>query len=104
MLNTLYNLPFPTIAAVNGAAYGGGVGLVTACDIAVANKYAKFCLSEARLGLIPSVISPYVVKWDGTNWHGLAGGAPALVVDMEVFKGNLYICGSYFNDFFLKLK
>ena len=62
MLNTLYNLPFPTIAAVNGAAYGGGVGLVTACDIAVANKYAKFCLSEARLGLIPSVISPYVVK------------------------------------------
>ena len=62
MLNTLYNLPFPTIAAVNGAAYGGGVGFVTACDIAVANKYAKFCLSEARLGLIPSVISPYVVK------------------------------------------
>ena len=62
MLNNLYNLSFPTIAAVNGAAYGGGVGLVTACDIGVANKYAKFCLSEARLGLIPSVISPYVVK------------------------------------------
>jgi len=62
MLNNLYNLPFPTIAAVNGAAYGGGVGLVTACDIAVANQYAKFCLSEARLGLIPSVISPYVIK------------------------------------------
>ena len=62
MLNNLYNMPFPTIAAVNGAAYGGGVGLVTACDIAIANQYAKFCLSEARLGLIPSVISPYVVK------------------------------------------
>ena len=62
LLNNLYNLPFPTIASVNGAAYGGGVGLVTACDIGIANQYAKFCLSEARLGLIPSVISPYVVK------------------------------------------
>jgi len=62
MLYNLDTLPFPTIAAVNGAAFGGGVGLVAACDIAIGNNYSKFSLSEVRLGLIPSVISPYVVQ------------------------------------------
>lgn len=54
-------LPMPTIALVNGAAMGGGVGLVAACDIAVATRNSFFSLSEVRLGLVPATISPYVV-------------------------------------------
>jgi methylglutaconyl-CoA hydratase len=60
MLSTLATLDKPTIARVHGAAYGGGVGLVACCDIAVAAHDATFALSEARLGLIPAAISPYV--------------------------------------------
>ena len=62
MLHALYSLSKPTLALVNGAAFGGGVGLVAACDMAIATLEAKFCLSEVKLGLIPSVISPYVVE------------------------------------------
>lgn len=54
--------PKPTIARVNGAAIGGGLGLVAACDIAVASSAAVFATSEVRLGLIPSAIAPYVVR------------------------------------------
>ena len=61
LMRTLAHLRKPTIARVQGAAYGGGVGLVAACDIAVAVKQATFSLSEPKLGLIPAVISPYVV-------------------------------------------
>lgn len=53
--------PKPTIAKVNGPAYGGGVGLVACCDIAICTEAAKFALTEVRLGLIPAVISPYVI-------------------------------------------
>lgn len=67
MMRTLNELPRPTIARVQGAAFGGGVGLVAACDIALASQAASFCLSEARLGLIPSVISPYVVEAIGAR-------------------------------------
>lgn len=52
----------PVIAEVHGAAFGGGVGLVAACDIAIASERASFCLSEVKLGLIPAAISPYVVE------------------------------------------
>ncbi len=62
MLRTLDELPKPTIAMVNGAAMGGGVGLVAACDIAIAAERAVFALSEVRLGLVPAVISPYVLR------------------------------------------
>ena len=62
MLHTLYTLPKPTMALVQGAAYGGGVGLAAACDITLAATNARFCLSEVKLGLIPAVISPYVIK------------------------------------------
>jgi len=61
LLHTLSALSKPTVARVQGAAYGGGVGLVAACDIAVASMSASFSLSEVRLGLIPAVISPYVI-------------------------------------------
>lgn len=61
LLQTLNHFSKPTIAIVQGAAYGGGVGLVACCDIAIASNNAKFCLSEVKLGLIPAVISPYVI-------------------------------------------
>jgi methylglutaconyl-CoA hydratase len=60
-LRRLNNLPIPTVARVNGSAYGGGVGLLSCCDIAVAVDSAKFTLSEVKLGLVPAVISPYVI-------------------------------------------
>jgi methylglutaconyl-CoA hydratase len=62
MLETLERQPQPTIAVVNGAAYGGAVGLVAACDLAVAAQSARFALSEVRLGLVPAMISPYVIR------------------------------------------
>ncbi|HMW19148.1 MAG TPA: enoyl-CoA hydratase/isomerase family protein [Accumulibacter sp.] len=61
MLATLNELSKPTIARVQGPAYGGGVGLIAACDIAVATYEATFALSEVKLGLVPAVISPYVL-------------------------------------------
>jgi methylglutaconyl-CoA hydratase len=67
MLATLATLEKPTIARVHGAAFGGGVGLVACCDIAVAAQDATFSLSEARLGLIPAAISPYVVEAIGAR-------------------------------------
>lgn len=62
MLQALYTLPQPTIARVQGAAFGGGVGLVACCDISIASSKATFCLSEVKLGLIPATISPYVIR------------------------------------------
>ena len=62
MLAALDELPKPTVALVNGAAMGGGVGLVAACDVAIAAERALFALSEVRLGLVPAVISPYVLR------------------------------------------
>jgi methylglutaconyl-CoA hydratase len=62
MLQALYELPQPTIARVQGAAFGGAVGLVSCCDTAVASERASFCLSEVKIGLIPATISPYVIR------------------------------------------
>ena len=67
MLRALYALSKPTIARVHGAAYGGGVGLVAACDIAVGAPEATFALSEAKLGLIPATIGPYVIEAIGAR-------------------------------------
>lgn len=61
LMRALHGLHKPTVARVQGAAFGGGVGLVACCDIAIASTEAVFSLSEVRLGMIPSVISPYVV-------------------------------------------
>ena len=61
LMRTLDTLPKPTIAAVQGAAFGGGVGLVACCDIAIGVRDAKFGLTESKLGLLPAVISPYVI-------------------------------------------
>ncbi|MBX2878453.1 MAG: enoyl-CoA hydratase/isomerase family protein [Granulosicoccus sp.] len=67
MLTALNNFPAPVIARVQGAAFGGGVGLVACCDIAVASTAAKFSLSEVRLGLIPATISPFVIDAIGAR-------------------------------------
>ena len=67
MLRTLHELPKPTIARVHGAAYGGGVGLVACCDIAIGAVEATFSLSEAKLGLVPATISPYVIAAIGAR-------------------------------------
>ena len=62
MLAAVYRVSKPVIARVSGDAYAGGVGLVAASDIVVAVEGARFCLSEARLGLIAATIAPYVVR------------------------------------------
>ncbi len=67
LMRTLNFLSKPTLARVNGSAYGGGVGLVACCDIAIGVDSAKFCLSEVKLGLVPAVISPYVVAAIGAR-------------------------------------
>jgi len=67
LMRRLNCFPKPTIALVQGAAYGGGVGLIACCDIAIASPVASFCLSEVKLGLIPAVISPYVIEAIGAR-------------------------------------
>lgn len=62
MLWTIYRCPIPVIARVQGDVYAGGVGLVACADIVVSTANAGFCLSEAKLGLLPATIGPYVVK------------------------------------------
>ncbi|OHU87001.1 MULTISPECIES: enoyl-CoA hydratase/isomerase family protein [Pseudoalteromonas] len=62
LMSVLATSPHPTVCLVQGAAFGGALGLIACCDIAIASPDAKFCLSEVKLGLIPAVISPYVIK------------------------------------------
>ena len=82
MLKTLDRMAKPTIARVHGPAFAGGVGLVAACDIAVGTPDAKFCLSEAKLGLSPATISPYVVRAMGER------SARRYFLSAEVFDAN----------------
>jgi methylglutaconyl-CoA hydratase len=79
LLRLIQFFPKPTLARVNGSAYGGGVGLVACCDIAVGVEGAKFALSEVKLGLVPATIAPYVVQAIG------ARQARRLFVSAEIF-------------------
>lgn len=79
LMYTLNQSPKPTLAMVHGAAFGGGAGLAAACDITIAASSARFCFSEVKLGLIPAVISPYVVNAVGER------NAKALFMSAEVF-------------------
>ncbi|HET7307303.1 MAG TPA: enoyl-CoA hydratase-related protein [Gammaproteobacteria bacterium] len=81
LMRILNFLSKPTVARVNGAAYGGGIGLVACCDIAVGVEGAKFALSEVKLGLVPAVIAPYVVAAIGLRQ------ARRLFISGEVFDG-----------------
>lgn len=67
LLRVIRTCAKPTIARVHGAAFGGGLGLIAACDMAVAVSDAKFCFSEVKLGLVPGVISPYVLEKIGAS-------------------------------------
>ena len=67
MMRTVYECPKPTIARIQGDVYAGGIGLAATCDIAVAADTAGFCLSEVKLGLLPSTISPYVIRAMGAR-------------------------------------
>lgn len=67
MLKTIYECPKPTIAAVQGDVFAGGMGLVAACDMAVSVDSATYCLSEVKLGLMPATISPYVIRAMGAR-------------------------------------
>lgn len=79
LLRTLQFFPKPTIARVNGSAYGGGVGLIACCDMAIGIAGAKFALSEVKLGLVPATIAPYVVQAIGPRQ------ARRLFVSAEIF-------------------
>lgn len=67
LMHRLDTLPCPTLCRVQGAAYGGGVGLAACCDIVVASEAARFCLSEVKIGLSPAIISPYVQRAIGVR-------------------------------------
>ncbi|MDK2594169.1 enoyl-CoA hydratase-related protein [Pseudoalteromonas obscura] len=82
LMQVLATSPHPTLCLVQGAAFGGALGLIACCDIAVATANAKFCLSEVKLGLIPAVISPYVIKAIGERQ------ARRYFLTAEVFEAN----------------
>lgn len=82
MLRTLNYFPKPTLARVNGAAFGGGVGLIACCDTAIAVDGARFGVTEARLGLVPAVIAPYVLRAIGES------AARHYFVNAEIFSAD----------------
>ena len=67
LMHRLDTLPCPTLCRVQGAAYGGAVGLATCCDVVIASEVARFCLSEVKIGLSPAIISPYVQRAIGVR-------------------------------------
>ncbi|MEL6563937.1 MAG: crotonase/enoyl-CoA hydratase family protein [Pseudomonadota bacterium] len=81
MLWTLNSLPKPLIGVVHGNAFGGGVGMASVCDVALAAEHAKFALTETRLGLIPATIGPYVIARMGE------GAARRVFMSGRVFQG-----------------
>tara|TARA_R110002110_G_scaffold400317_2_gene616689 strand:- start:43761 stop:44552 length:792 start_codon:yes stop_codon:yes gene_type:complete len=68
LMHTLYHSPKPTIASVQGKTFGGGIGLISCCHTAIICDDAQFCFSEAKLGIIPAVISPYIINAIGPRW------------------------------------
>ena len=81
LMQALNEFPKPTIARVNGAAFGGGVGLLCCCDMAFGTENTKICLSEVKIGMVPATISPYVLKAVGVR------NAHRLMLTAEVMRG-----------------
>jgi len=81
LMSSLHEFPKPTIARVNGAAYGGGVGLLCCCDMAFGTLETKICLSEVKIGMVPATIGPYVIKAIGLR------NAHRLMLTAEVMQG-----------------
>ena len=67
LLYKMYHFPKPLIAKIEGNAFGGGIGIISVCDIAICNENIKLALTEVKLGLIPATISPYVILKIGSN-------------------------------------
>ena len=67
LMNTIYSLPVPTIARINGPAFGGGLGIIACCDFAIAAENAYFTFSELLLGLLPAIIAPYIINAIGVR-------------------------------------
>ena len=82
LMNTIYYCSKPTVAMVQGGTFGGGLGLIACCNIVLASQNANFCFSETKLGLIPAVISPFVINAIG------ARQARALFLTAELFNAN----------------
>ncbi len=81
LMQALHEFPKPTIARVNGAAYGGGVGLLCCCDMAFGTSNTKICLSEVKIGMVPATIGPYILKAIGVR------NAHRLMLTAEVMQG-----------------
>lgn len=81
LMNTLHEFPKPTIARVNGNAFGGGVGLLCCCDMAFGSVETKICLSEVKIGMVPATIGPYVMRAVGLRY------AHRLMLSAEVMQG-----------------
>ena len=85
MLKTLDDFYCPTIAMINGHAFGGGLGIISVCDFSIADIQAKFCFSEVRLGLIPAMIGPYILRSIGFI------NAKRLFLTGEIFNADLAV-------------
>ena len=81
MLTHLWQLPIPIIAAVQGACYGGGVGIAAVADICITTATTKFCCSEVKIGLIPAIVSPYIIRAMGERQ------AARYFMSAEIFDG-----------------
>ncbi len=68
LMHTLYYSPKPTIASVQGKTFGGGIGLISCCHTAIVSSDAQFCFSETKLGIIPAIISPFIINAIGPRW------------------------------------
>lgn len=93
LMQELNILKIPTIARVQGAAYGGAIGLIACCDIAIASDNARFCLSEVKLGLAPATIGPYVVEAIGARI------AKKLFLTAEVFNAQQALSYQLIHEF-----
>lgn len=94
LMHTLNELPKPTIARVNGAAFGGGVGLLCCCDMAFGTEDTKICLSEVKIGMVPATIAPYVMNAIGLR------NAHRLMLTAEVMQGQEAVNCNFLNDIF----
>lgn len=94
LMHTLNEFPKPTIARVNGAAYGGGVGLVCCCDMAFGTEDTTICLSEVKIGMVPATIAPYVMNTVGLR------NAHRLMLTAEVMQGQEAVRYQFLNDIF----
>ena len=94
LMHTLNEFSKPTIARVNGAAYGGGVGLLCCCDMAFGTEETKICLSEVKIGMVPATIGPYVINAIGLR------NAHRFMLTAEIMQGQEAVNYNFLNDIF----